>query len=81
MGFYELNPMVVRWARDRFTFLADANERGADIAIFEGDGRIVLENQLELDQAQRFDVLAIDAFSSDAIPIHLLTYESFGIYL
>ena len=81
MGFYELNPLVVRWARDRFTFLADASERGADIAIFEGDGRITLERQLELGQEQRFDVLAIDAFSSDAIPIHLITYESFEIYL
>ena len=81
IGFYELNPLVVRWARDRFTFLADASERGADLAIFEGDGRITLEHQLELGQEQRFDVLAIDAFSSDAIPIHLMTYESFQIYL
>ena len=81
LAFYELNPLVVRWARDRFTFLSDASERGADIAVFEGDGRISLERQLALGQEQRFDVLAIDAFSSDAIPIHLITYESFEIYL
>ena len=81
IGFYELNPLVVRWARDRFTFLADASARGAELAIFEGDGRITLEHQLEGGQEQRFDVLAIDAFSSDAIPIHLMTYESFQTYL
>ena len=79
--FYELNPLVIRWADERFTFLRDADARGADIDVFEGDARIVLELQLERGEGQRFDVLAIDAFSSDAIPIHLLTQESFQIYL
>jgi hypothetical protein len=74
--FYELNPLVARWATERFTFLGDATARGADVAVFEGDARIVLERQLEQGDAQRFDVLAIDAFSSDAIPLHLLTLES-----
>ncbi len=81
MRFYELNPLVTRWATDRFTFLGDAAARGADVAVFEGDARIVLERQLEQGEAQRFDVLAIDAFSSDAIPIHLLTLESIRTYL
>jgi hypothetical protein len=81
MRFYELNPLVTRWARERFTFLDDATGRGADVAVFDGDARIVLERQLEQGDAQGFDVLAVDAFSSDAIPIHLLTLESFETYL
>ena len=79
--FYELNPLVTRWATDRFTFLGDAMARGADVAAFEGDARIVLERQLEQGNPQRFDVLAIDAFSGDAIPLHLLTLESMYTYL
>lgn len=79
--FYELNPLVTRWATDRFTFLGDAEARGADVAVFEGDARIVLERQLAQGDAQRFDVLAVDAFSSDAIPLHLLTLESMQTYL
>ena len=81
MRFYELNPQVTRWAMERFTYLADARDRGADLGVFEGDARIVLEHQLALGDAQRFDVLAIDAFSSDAIPIHLITRESFRTYM
>jgi hypothetical protein len=79
--FYELNPMVTQWARQHFTFLQDAHERGANIDVFEGDARIVMEQQIGLGEEQQFDVLAIDAFSSDAIPIHLLTIESMQIYL
>jgi len=79
--FYELNPLVTRWASERFTFLGDATARGADVVVFEGDARIVLERQLAEGNAQRFDVFAIDAFSSDAIPLHLLTLESMQTYL
>ena len=79
--FYELNPLVTRLATNRFTFLGDAEARGADVAVFEGDARIVLEHQLEHGEVQRFDVLAVDAFSSDAIPLHLLTLESVHTYL
>jgi hypothetical protein len=81
LRFYELNPLVTRWATDRFTFLGDARARGADVAVFEGDARITLERQLEQGDAQRFDVFAVDAFSSDAIPLHLLTLESVQTYL
>lgn len=81
LRFYEINPLVVKWANERFTFLADATARGADVDVFEGDARIVLERQIERGELQRFDVLAVDAFSSDAIPIHLLTRESFQTYL
>ena len=81
LRFYELNPLVVQWAREHFTFLQDASDRGSDVDVIEGDARIVLERQLRQGDGQRFDVLAIDAFSSDAVPIHLLTLESIQIYL
>jgi hypothetical protein len=81
MRFYEINPLVIRWADEWFTFLDDAHRRGADVGVFEGDARIVLEGQLRDGDGQRFDVLAVDAFSSDAIPLHLLTEESVRAYL
>lgn len=78
--FYEINPLVVDWASTRFSYIADARIRGADVEIFRGDARIVMERQLQRGEAQAFDVLAIDAFSSDAVPIHLLTKECLAIY-
>jgi hypothetical protein len=81
IAFYELNPLVTRWAKDRFSFLGDAEERGAEVTVYEGDARIVLDDQLRRGEMQRFDVLVIDAFSSDAIPLHLLTLESVRTYL
>lgn len=71
--FYEINPLVVQIAREDFHFLQDSR---AGIAIELGDARLSLEQQ----QPQRFDVLAVDAFSSDAIPVHLLTLEAFELY-
>jgi hypothetical protein len=79
--FYEMNPEVVRLAQGRqalFTFL---NDSPAKIDIVMGDARLSLERELASAQPQKFDVLAIDAFSSDSIPLHLLTRESVSIYL
>lgn len=81
VAFYELNPQVVRWAREPFTFLSDAEARGAQVEVFEGDARIVLDRQAKSGECQRFDVLVVDAFSSDAIPMHLLTMEAVQLYL
>ncbi|MDJ0521754.1 MAG: hypothetical protein QNJ90_06730 [Planctomycetota bacterium] len=78
--FYEINPLVVDWAWNHFTFLEDAKARGADVGVYLGDARLVMERQLAEGKPEGFDVLAIDAFSSDAIPIHLLTKESLEIY-
>jgi hypothetical protein len=78
--FYEINPMVTRLADQYFTFLKDARERGADLDVRVGDGRSVLQRQLDQGEARRFDVLVLDAFSSDAIPVHLLTREAFELY-
>ena len=72
--FYELNPAVIAVARSEFRFLADC--RGT-VEVVPGDGRLSLER----DSGQRFDLLAVDAFSGDAIPVHLLTAEAFRLYL
>ena len=77
MRFYEINPQVVRMANAFFTFLKDA-PKPPEIVI--GDGRIQLERELPVEPSEAFDVLGIDAFSSDAIPMHLLTREAFKIY-
>ncbi|AKH41310.1 hypothetical protein FHS61_001837 [Altererythrobacter atlanticus] len=72
--FYEIDALVLRYSRDgTFTFLRDCAP-GARILI--GDARLKLEQQAP----GRLDILALDAFSSDSIPIHLLTREAFGIY-
>jgi hypothetical protein len=78
--FYEINPDVIRIASDRryFSFLSDSPAR---IEVVPGDARLSLERELEQHEQQDFDVLVIDAFSGDAIPVHLLTLEAFEIYI
>jgi SAM-dependent methyltransferase len=71
--FYEINPLVVQLAQQDFSFLRDSKAR---IAFELGDARLALERQ----PPQEFDLLAVDAFSSDAIPVHLLTIEAFQLY-
>jgi spermidine synthase len=74
--FYEIDPEVVRIASDPnyFTFLSQC---GPPAGIVLGDGRLMLERE----PSARFDLIVLDAFSSDAIPAHLLTTEALGIYL
>lgn len=71
--FYEINPLDVQIAQQQFTFLQDS---GAAIDIVPGDARLSLESE----SPQGFDVLAVDAFSGDSIPVHLLTREAFELY-
>ncbi|HZP84567.1 MAG TPA: fused MFS/spermidine synthase [Chthonomonadaceae bacterium] len=71
--FYDINPLVVQIARTEFSYLKDSP---AQIEIALGDARLSLERE----PPQRFDVLAVDAFSSDAIPVHLLTKEALALY-
>jgi hypothetical protein len=73
---YEINQAVVDIAQHQFTFLTDARQRGAKLDLVMGDARLSLERQ----PPQHFDVLILDAFSSDAIPMHLLTREAFAQY-
>lgn len=71
--FFEINPDVVDVARDDFFYLAESDAR---IEVSIGDGRLLLERSSELE----LDVLVLDAFTGDAIPVHLLTEEAFAIY-
>jgi SAM-dependent methyltransferase len=70
---YELNPEVLTLAQTRFTYLS---ESAAKIETALGDARLVLEKEA----SQQFDVIAIDAFSSDSIPVHLITREAMAVY-
>jgi hypothetical protein len=72
--FYEINPQVVAIAASSFSYLRDSPAR---IDVVLGDARLSLQNEAP----QQFDVLAVDAFSGDAIPVHLLTKEAMEIYL
>ena len=72
--FYEINPEVERFAREYFTYLDDSR---ADVEVVLGDARLTMENE----PPQYYDVLVLDAFSSDAVPTHLLTAEAMEIYL
>jgi len=75
---YEINPAVERLARESFSYLARCP---AKLDVIMGDARLMMERELALGKTQSLDLLALDAFSSDAIPVHLLTREAFGIYL
>ena len=74
--FFEIDPTVIRLAQDPklFTYLRDCE---GSLAFVEGDARLSLQSQDD----QKFDLLAIDAFSSDAIPVHLLTVEALEMYI
>jgi spermidine synthase len=72
--FYDINPLVEKIAKHRFTYL---RETPALVDIVLGDARL----SLEAEPAQAYDVLAVDAFSGDAIPVHLLTREAIQLYL
>jgi len=71
--FYEINPLVERIARTEFQYLRESE---AAVAVALGDARLSLEREAP----QHFSLLAVDAFSGDSIPVHLLTREAFQLY-
>jgi hypothetical protein len=71
--FYEIDPNDVKVAKREFTYLRESPAR---TSVVEGDGRLSLERE----PGRRFDVLVADAFSGDAVPVHLLTIEAFHMY-
>jgi spermidine synthase len=77
--FYELNPAILDFARRYFTFLDDSPAR---TRVVLGDARLSLEHEM-IDSANHgtYDLIAVDAFSGDAVPVHLLTRECFDLYL
>lgn len=77
-SFYELNPEVKKIAKRQFSFLRQYRSQ-SDVYI--GDGRLLLERQLEESGSKQWDLIFVDAFSSDAIPQHLITSECVDLYL
>ncbi len=80
--YYEINPEVIHLAvigpNRLFSFIPDSS---AHINIVPGDGRLSLEQKLYRGEYQNFDILDVDAFSGDAIPVHLLTRGSLAFVL
>lgn len=72
--FYEINPMAIRLATEFFTYIRDCPAEGNIVA---GDARVSMERE----SSRQFDLIAVDAFTSDAIPVHLLTREAILLYL
>jgi len=72
--FYEISPRVVDVAHGEFTFLKDSAAR---IDVVLGDGRLSLERE----EPRGYDVLGVDAFSGDSIPMHLVTREAMALYV
>ncbi len=77
--FFELDPTVARIAEDPryFSYLSAARDRGVDVDVLLGDARLRLEKFPD----RSFDFLVLDAFSSDAVPLHLLSREALALYL
>jgi hypothetical protein len=80
ISYYEINPDVVRLAagdQPKFTYIRDS---AAPVEVKVGDARLVMERELSDGHSQQFDVLILDAFNGDAVPVHLLTKEAFDTY-
>jgi spermidine synthase len=84
LTFYDIDPIVKRFSFDEgdpyFTYVQDARARGAKMDLVMGDARLTMERQ-QLTDADKYGVIVVDAFSSDAIPIHLITREAVQVYL
>ena len=81
LRFYEINPDVIKLARGEGGYFSYLRDSLARIDIVPGDARISMQRELEEHRGQQFDVLVLDAFNSDSIPVHLLNREAFEIYL
>jgi hypothetical protein len=77
LRFYEINPRVAAVAEEYFTF---GKQAPGEVEVVLGDARVQLERELAAGQPQNYDVFAVDAFSSGAIPTHLLTLECAEVY-
>jgi spermidine synthase len=84
LTFYDIDPVVRRLSFDEgdpyFTFVDDARKRGARLELVMGDARLTMERK-QLADSEKYSVIVVDAFSSDAIPIHLITQEALNVYL
>ncbi|HET6179420.1 MAG TPA: hypothetical protein VFE61_21005 [Candidatus Sulfotelmatobacter sp.] len=78
--YYEINPDVVELSTSTEPVFTYVHDSAAQVDIEQGDARLLLESEAARGEAQHFDVLVLDAFSGDAVPVHLLTREAFDTY-
>ena len=78
---YEINSIVVDLAQGQGGYFSFVRDSQANVTTVLGDARISLEHELAEGLRQNFDVLVLDTFSSDSIPVHLVTKEAFDLYL
>ena len=78
---YEINSVVTDLAHGKGNYFSFLNDSSANITTVLGDARLSLERELAGGNPQNFDVLVLDTFSSDSIPVHLVTKEAFDLYL
>ena len=78
--FYEINPLVLDYAGESGSWFRYVRDASCPVEIVEGDARLSMERELRRGEEQRFDILVMDAFSSDSVPVHLLTREAFELY-
>jgi hypothetical protein len=83
MIFYEIDRLVreIAFNPTYFTYVTDARDRGAALRVELGDARTRLEAARRQQPGERYDLIVVDAFTSDAIPVHLLTREALRLYL
>ena len=79
--FYEINPVVVDLAKGQGGFFSFVKDSRSKIEIIPGDARLSLEKELSAGTGNQFDILVLDTFSSDSIPVHLVTIQAFDIFL
>ncbi|HET6932574.1 MAG TPA: hypothetical protein VFI45_19775 [Candidatus Acidoferrum sp.] len=79
--FYEIDPVVIDLSSGPNPYFHFVQDSAARVETVQGDARLSLEREAAQGQLQKFDVLVVDAFSGDSIPVHLLTAESLDVYL
>jgi hypothetical protein len=79
--FYEINPLVIKIAWGEGGYFSYLQDSAAKIEVVPGDARLSLERELAQSGSQGYDLLVLDAFNSDSIPVHLLTRQAFALYL
>jgi hypothetical protein len=81
MRFYEIDPQVIAYAEGEAGYFSYLAECAAEVEIVVGDARLSLERELDQGGGMAYDLLAVDVFSGDSPPVHLLTREAFDVYL
>jgi len=81
LTFFEINRQVVTYSAGRDAYFRYIDDCPAAVNVEVGDARLLLEQELAQNGPRQYDLLVLDAFSSDSVPVHLLTIEAFDTYL